>query len=125
MYFAHWINVHLEQPDLQSSRITETHACWIFVLLSRVEDHISADDMSLLRNLARASLALLKVLLRKRNLENKAEEILEVSRQAEGKRDDANMSERSCWIIITAIAGIWGQRDLWMDVDSALVGLSS
>ena len=178
MYFAHWINVHLEQADLGSSRITETHARWIFVLLSRVEDYISADDMSLLRNLARASLALLKVLLRKRNLENNGEEICRKGhspslpdaasasdhlptrphpqspstsskplsptspqsrpsimsaagqgfpspRRQAGAERDADISERSCWIIITAIAGIWGQRDLWMDVDSVLAGLSS
>jgi hypothetical protein len=122
MYFTHWINVHLAQPDLLSSRVTETHAHWIFVLLSRVEDYMSADDMSLLRNLARASLALLKELMRRRNLGDKFEEISKIGREEE--RDDFYMSERSCWIIITAVAGVWGQRDLWMDVDSMLANLT-
>jgi len=123
MYFTHWINVHLTQPDLLSSRVTETHARWIFVLLSRVEDYISADDMSLLRNLARACLAFLKELIRARSLGDKSEEALKVGR-GEVEREDCYMSERSCWIIITAVAGVWGQQDLWMDVDSMLTGLT-
>src|ERR1700733_7803407 len=55
MYFAHWFNLYLQQPDPTSLPL-EAHARWIFALLSKVEDHISADDMSLLRNLARACL---------------------------------------------------------------------
>jgi hypothetical protein len=124
MYFTHWVNVHLAQPDVLSSRITETHARWIFVLLSRVEDYISADDMSLLRNLARASLRLLKELMQKRNLGDSAAEILEVSGEEVMERDNVNVSERSCWIIITAVAGVWGQRDLWLDVESMLADLT-
>lgn len=122
MYFTHWINVHLAQPDLSSSRMSEVHARWIFVLLSRVDDYITADDISLLRNLARASLALLKELMQKKHLHD-AEQVSKVS-QDEEEYDDLNMSERSCWILITAIAGVWGQKDLWMDVDTMLAGLT-
>jgi hypothetical protein len=124
MYFTHWINVHLAQPDVLSSRMTESHARWIFVLLSRVEDHILADDTSLLRNLARASIALLKQSIRKRNLGDKAEGTLKVGGEDMVERKDHHMSERSCWIIITTIASVWGQRDLWMDVDAMLAGLT-
>jgi len=124
MYFTHWINVHLAQPDVFSSRMTESHARWIFVLLSRVEDHILADDMNLLRNLARASIALLKQSIWRRDLGDKAEEALKVGGEDVVERKDHYMSERSCWIIITTIASVWGQRDLWMDVDTMLAGLT-
>ncbi|KAG6833939.1 hypothetical protein H0H87_007950 [Tephrocybe sp. NHM501043] len=48
MYFTHWINVHLQRPD-PSSRPIETHARWIFALLTKVDEVlISPDDMNLL-----------------------------------------------------------------------------
>jgi len=30
------------------------------------------------------------------------------------------MSEVSCWMTISAVVGIWGQRDLWDDAEEAL-----
>ena len=32
-------------------------------------------------------------------------------------------SERSCWVLLGTIIGVWGQLDLWDDVDSMLRGL--
>ncbi|KAJ6628856.1 hypothetical protein B0H10DRAFT_1989530 [Mycena sp. CBHHK59/15] len=103
MYFTHWTNLHM-QAD-KPCRVTQTHARWIFVLLSRVDEYISADDMHLLRNLARAYLALLKELTG-----NKTER--------EALVDDIN--PRCCWLIISTVVGIWGQRDLWMDAEDML-----
>jgi len=123
MYFSHWINTQLEQPENPPFRMTETHARWIFVLLSRIEDFISADDMSLLRNLARSCLAFLKELMRTQTTHADSE-----TPQVTGGEDTGvhktYMSERSCWFIITAVAGVWGQRDLWMDAEAMLAGLS-
>ena len=120
MYFTHWINLHSEQPQDQVSRITETHARWIFVLLSRVDDHVSADEMSLLRSLARACMALLKqsLLLSKRPAEQE-------SYSEPSLMDKTDMSESSCWIVITAIIGIWGQRDLWSDAEQILADVEN
>ncbi|KII94944.1 hypothetical protein PLICRDRAFT_96767 [Plicaturopsis crispa FD-325 SS-3] len=117
MYFTHWINLHLRQPDPPSSCLTETHARWIFVLLSRIEEHITADDMSLLRDLARACLALLK---EHRQRQSKAADETAVTSPDAAVSD---MSERSCWIIISAVVEVWGQRDLWMDAESSLTGI--
>jgi hypothetical protein len=110
MYFAHWINLHLDQPYPPSSYLTETHARWIFVLLSRVEDYITADDMSLLRSVARSCLSLLKRLLQK-------------GTPAQGNLAESQMGERSCWMIISLIASIWGQQDLWVEAKDMLAGL--
>ena len=109
MYFAHWFNLYLQQPD-PASRPLEAHARWIFSLLAKVEDHVSADDMSLLRNLARACLGLLKELIKTRT-----------SNDADSPGDEQEiMSERACWIIVCIIVGVWAQRDLWVDAEDML-----
>lgn len=107
MYFTHWIQLHLKAPELDNHLPTESHARWIFALLSRIDEHISADDMSLLRNLARACLGLLKVIKRRQ-------------KSVDGERNSAGMGETSCWLIVTTVADIWKQRDLWMDAETML-----
>ena len=104
MYFTHWITLSLEQPHPRHTSINETHARWIFALLSRVEDYVSADDMHLLRNLIRACLELLK-------------DTIQNAKQAASSVSSETMSVRSCWIIITIVVDHWAQRDLWMDAE--------
>ncbi|KAJ7682598.1 hypothetical protein DFH06DRAFT_298920 [Mycena polygramma] len=101
MYFTHWTNLHMQPAKL--CRVTSAHARWIFFLLSRVDDHISADDMHLLRNLARAYLALLKDLI-----------------TAKTERVTEDIDPGCCWLIISTVVGIWGQRDLWMDAEDMI-----
>ncbi|CCM05565.1 uncharacterized protein FIBRA_07792 [Fibroporia radiculosa] len=111
MYFTHWINLHFEQGPETSFQFTNAHARWIFVLLSHVEDYITADETSLLRNLARACLSLIE----------ERERLRTRSSTDEGSSDgQTHMDERSCWMVVTAVAGIWGQRDLWMDAEAML-----
>ena len=113
MYFAHWISLYLQQPD-PASRPLEAHARWIFTLLSKVGDQVSADDMNLLRNLARACLGLLKGSIQTRtSTEDAGQEV----------HGGIYMSERSCWIIICIIVGVWAQRDLWVEAEDMLKAL--
>jgi hypothetical protein len=116
MYFAHWFNLYLQQPD-PAARPLESHARWIFALLTKVEDHISADDMSLLRNLARACLGLLKELIKTRTSLVKSEDLDLPNLEGD---DQEIMSERACWIIVCTVVGFWAQRDLWMDTEEML-----
>lgn len=115
MYFSYWINLNLEQPQQQNSFINECHAKWIFVLLSRVDEFVSAEEMSQLRSLARACMGLLKQTLTHsnktsvRNVYSDSEVI-----------DEVQMGASSWWIIITAVVGIWGQHDLWSDAENVL-----
>ncbi|KAH6915067.1 hypothetical protein BKA70DRAFT_1396353 [Coprinopsis sp. MPI-PUGE-AT-0042] len=111
MYFTHWLNCHLQHSDSVSYLPRESHARWIFSLLSRIDDHISADDMSLLRNLARACLGLLDHLIARRILPRVG---------ASSSQDLDLMTERSCWIILSLIVNVWKQRDLWMDAANIL-----
>ncbi|KAK0490796.1 hypothetical protein IW261DRAFT_1601581 [Armillaria novae-zelandiae] len=111
MYFTHWINLHLDdERSPPFPRLAEVHAQWIFFLLTRVDDYISADDMSSLRNLARACLALLKILLHE---------------EQEARPNGSSIGKSSCWIIISTVAGIWGQQDLWMDAEGMLNSIGS
>ncbi|KZT13029.1 uncharacterized protein LAESUDRAFT_710129 [Laetiporus sulphureus 93-53] len=113
MYFTYWINLQLEHPNSQHE-ISETHARWMFVLLSRVEDYISADEMSLLRNLARACIRWIG--------ESKRLQDVEATTESPAPAP-SRMDERSCWMVITAVVGIWGQKDLWMDAEAVLAKL--
>ncbi|KAG1907001.1 uncharacterized protein F5891DRAFT_1099835 [Suillus fuscotomentosus] len=109
MYFAHWLNIHLQHPAEPTFTILESHARWMFVLLAKVEDFISADDMSQLRSLARACLELL---------------VRRLKAEKPGVPDNVSsnigMTDASCWIIFTAVSGIWGQSDLWRDAEKSL-----
>ncbi|KAJ4001837.1 hypothetical protein F5050DRAFT_1796386 [Lentinula boryana] len=101
MYFTYWIDQHLtkdRQPPFP--RLTRAHFQWVFTLLTRVDDYISADDMNLLRNLTRTCIALLKVIIY----------------AGEDNADD----QAACWMIISVVIGIWGQRDLWIDAEEML-----
>ena len=100
MYFTHWIQLYLKAPQVDHAP-TESHARWIFALLSQVDEHVSADDMNLLRNLARACLGLLKD-MRGRSLSSQG------------------MGEIACWFVVTIVADVWKQRDLWTDAESIL-----
>ncbi|PPQ65933.1 hypothetical protein CVT26_010695 [Gymnopilus dilepis] len=115
MYFTHWINLYIKAPDRSPHLPTESHARWIFSLLSRIDEHVSADDMNLLRNLARSCIALLKIIK-----QQQASLSQNSTRQSHNK-----MKEASCWIIITAIVSTWKQRDLWMDAEDMIRRLDS
>lgn len=113
MYFTHWMNLHLRQPHMllsaSPSGLSESHARWMFSLLSKVDEFVSADDMHLLRNLARACIDVIKA-LRKVGTTTSAS-------------IGNSMSERACWTIFTLVADFWAQRDLWMDAESVLGGV--
>ena len=110
MYFAYWINVYLDEPTPRMCPITETHARWMFALLSRVEDFVTADEQSTLRNLARACMQLIK-----ERLQDKTD-----SNPPSPSKEPATIGLTSCWMIITVVIGMWGQRDLWSDAEEML-----
>ncbi|KDR83932.1 hypothetical protein GALMADRAFT_54455 [Galerina marginata CBS 339.88] len=110
MYFTHWINTYVKPLGSSAHLPLECHARWIFFLLSRVDEYVAADDMNLLRNLARACISLLKLIKQQQKSSPWNSEIT----------SPRKMEQSSCWIIITTIAGVWKQRDLWMDAEDIL-----
>ncbi|KAH0839943.1 hypothetical protein J3R83DRAFT_897 [Lanmaoa asiatica] len=117
MYFTHWINVHLQNSSDPLTTISISHGRWIFALLTKVEDQLSADEMNLLRNLARACLGLVQR-YRDKHARNNAE--LEGASSPVLVENTTHMSGASCWMVFTAVAGYWGQRDLWADAEATL-----
>jgi hypothetical protein len=124
MYFAHWINLHLEDDTPQKYVVTEAHARWMFVLLARVDEYISADEASTLRSLARGCISLVRLRMEERAAApaTKTEEVVEGERVT---RAGDVISESSCWMIITAVIGVWAQRDLWQDAETMLAGVAT
>lgn len=43
----------------------------------------------------------------------------------EPSQESPMIDETSCWMAITAIIGVWGQTDLWMDAESMLSKVDS
>lgn len=100
--------------------MTETHARWMFSLLTRISDFVSSDDMNLLRNFVRACISLLGVLVQKRVSSGGPEEFEKLA----FAESSTAISEQSCWIIVSIAIGVWAQWDLWGDVESTLRGIS-
>jgi len=121
MYFTSWIHRYLHEPNLPNYQITDTHARWICSLLLRVDIYISADDMSVLRNLARACFAFTKIAISERP----RSVCSEVKKSVKPTRATQPMGEQACWLIVSGIVGIWGQKDLWIDAEDQFVSTSS
>jgi hypothetical protein len=143
MYFTHWFNLYLESLDgdtdnnngTSAHTPTDVHMRWVFALLTRVDLFCSADDISCLRNLARACLALISVVRRSKLRSpplSAHRELMDNSTETEASTketnvalltlegDPRNLSECSMWVIFCAVTSIWGQRDLWDDAEETL-----
>jgi survival motor neuron (SMN) interacting protein 1 (SIP1) len=144
MYFTHWFNLYLGSLDANSNNDdkttgtyapTDIHMRWIFALLTRIDLFCSADEMSCLRNLARACLALISVVRRRkvgssqpsaddeqtdRTTEMDTSGAETYTTRLDSSGDHKTLSECSIWVVFCAVTSIWGQRDLWDDADEAL-----
>jgi len=113
MYFGYWIDQYL-QHHKTTDRMTVTHARWVFALLSRVDEQLCSDEIHTLRVLARRFIALLG---------DASDSGIEEGEEDSSQDLNAPMSRGACWMTITTIADFWGQKDLWMDAESALQAL--
>ena len=104
MYFVYWFNLYLDGPQGHIYQPTESHARWMFALLTRIDDRISGDDIALLRSLVRVCIAILK--------RSRGQRLVPSGKDA--------IRERSCWIIISTVVDMWEQRDLWMGAEEML-----
>lgn len=131
MYFSYWINQHLEyvesgQASSPFSHLSQNHARWMFALLSRVDEHLTSDELSTLRNLARACIAFIKDLNKNNGTSTTSDSDGNLGGSSGvrwvGDPSDAPLDERACWMIITIVTDFWHQKDLWMDAENALNG---
>lgn len=97
----YWLTQPHVLPDKSRNyAIDPFHSHWLFALLAHLDRQLLGDDISVLRILARASLA---CIIQSRVTTNPSEQ------QCENSLED----ELGAWMIICAIVGIWGQHDLW------------
>ncbi len=144
MYFTHWFNLYLQSLDANSNNDNKTtstytptdiHMRWVFALLTRIDLFCSADEIACLRSLARACLALISVVRRRkvgspqssaRNGQVDGTTETETSgaethmTPPDSGGDHKTLSESSMWFVFCAVTSTWGQRDLWDDADEAL-----
>lgn len=83
--------------------IHPVHARWLFAILAQLDRQLSSDDIASLRTLARVCM---RCIARVRS---------QVDYLCDEKSDTLE-AEMGAWMIITAVAGVWGQRDLWNEV---------
>jgi Survival motor neuron (SMN) interacting protein 1 (SIP1) len=143
MYFTHWFNLYLESLDNDTDNKssicaytpTDVHMRWVFALLTRIDIFCSADEISCLRSLARACLALISLVRRRKPRDNPPfdhHEETDNSTETKTSRterdvaphpleeDPRRLSECSMWVVFCAVTSIWGQRDLWNDAEESL-----
>ena len=154
-WFSVWITVHsdaLEESWVQSSgdesgngkdgsgpasnndtasstRVIEgIHQRWMFALLGMLDTELVGNDISTLRELARAAIRLAQVLTKREGHPmvppgesvgdgTASEEEAPASAAGDG---GTQTTVASCWMIVGAIAGVWCQWDIWDEAREAL-----
>lgn len=100
----------MQHPQFTHQAVTRaaihpTHARWLFAILAQLDRQLSSDNIASLRTLARVCM---KCIARVRS---------QVDYLCDEKSDTLE-AEMGAWMIITAVAGVWGQRDLWDEVQA-------
>ncbi|KAH7102926.1 hypothetical protein BKA62DRAFT_636885 [Auriculariales sp. MPI-PUGE-AT-0066] len=119
-YYRHWLTCAAERRH-PHAYLAPAHGRWLFALLAQTDGMLRADDMSHLRELARAVIALLRA---ERNADDEADSGDEGAQERARRSEDdcAGIGQNACWMVVAAIAGVWAQRDLW---DEAVTVMSS
>jgi hypothetical protein len=126
--------------------IEGVHQRWMFALLGVLDSELVGNDVSTLRVLARAAIRLIQLLAKDDvNAAPPSEDILggggggdtvdpegvAVVRDA-SPTFTANVNDggaqstmAGCWMVVAAIVGVWGQRDIWDEAQEALSASSS
>jgi Survival motor neuron (SMN) interacting protein 1 (SIP1) len=112
------------------------HQRWMFALLGMLESQLVGNDISTLRVLARAAIRLVQVITK--DDVNPVQEadgppgVSDVEGVVNGRDDEeaspaaaakagrAQSTIAGCWMVVAAIVGIWGQRDIWDEAREAL-----
>ncbi|KAG9104203.1 hypothetical protein FRC06_004628 [Ceratobasidium sp. 370] len=135
MFIAHWIRKSLENisstmpphPLTRPFYFPRHHQQWAFALLAQLDTSLRSEEISHLRELARACIAAIREDL---DLDGPVEVEVDAGasftedRQDEttpAKPDSARYAHLTgTWMIVGAIASVWGQRDMWEHAEEAL-----
>ncbi|KAF8306462.1 hypothetical protein DL93DRAFT_2172057 [Clavulina sp. PMI_390] len=145
MFYEYWMRQALDGEDValytpstnQASSSTEPiaqpiispfHLQWLLALLTRYQnDLMDSNHMSNLRSLARASIALICVSLeRERTMRT---DLVHATPHRgsnppddgyNGKQRDGPSGRAGLWMVVAAVATVWGQADLWDEANDSL-----
>ncbi|KZW04237.1 hypothetical protein EXIGLDRAFT_828151 [Exidia glandulosa HHB12029] len=107
-YYKHWV----ERAAARELMLRPAHGRWMFALLAHIDEQLLADEMSILRQVAKACISLLKVDLDQGEEADSADE---------GEASDSTGIGRSaCWLVVGAVALGFAQRDLWDEAANVL-----
>lgn len=121
--FPYWLAHRVSIPDSQQNKtggerggevVQPLHARWMFALLLRLDGRLVSEEISTLRTLARACVAAITLSrIRRKAVRSriKADQSQQEQEESQGMRRD----EAGAWMVVTIIASVWGQSDLWDD----------
>ncbi|KAH7343420.1 survival motor neuron interacting protein 1-domain-containing protein [Rhizoctonia solani] len=128
MFIAHWIRRSLDYappPKPRPAHFPKHHQQWTFSLLAHLDTGLRSEEISHLRELARACIAVVKA-----DLESEGPAIVDQdvvggsgAGNSKGGGERKYIHLTGAWMIIAAIASIWGQRDMWQNTEEALADL--
>ncbi|WFD32500.1 hypothetical protein MSPP1_003548 [Malassezia sp. CBS 17886] len=98
----------IQQPHFTASSRTAlhpAHAQWIFFLLARLDRRLTGEQIAVLRSLARTCAM---CIIRLRGARARA-----LAPDAVAMGADTLKQESGAWVVVTIVAGVWGQTDLW------------
>lgn len=106
----YWITIPTSGPSQEPSLVAlnDFLSQWCFSLLAKLDARLISDEISILRTLARSCIAAISLRRTERGV----------------GANDADQ-EAGAWMIITIIAGVWGQSDMWTDAEEEMTRLQA
>jgi hypothetical protein len=96
--------------------IAGVHHRWMFSLMGVLDDHLTGQDISILRTLARACIQVAKYTSQSPTIPTSESVDGEMNDEADGRGADS----AGLWMVVAAVVGIWGQRDIWDEAKSEM-----
>lgn len=118
--FPYWIAHRVVIPDSQTKPgersegevLQPLHSRWLFALLLKLDGRLVSEEISTLRTLARACVAAITL----SRIRRKAVQSRSNKQESQGSdKERTRLDEAGGWMVVTIVAGVWGQSDLWDD----------
>ena len=140
MFIAYWIRNSLEGTTAPSQTLSRPfhfprhHQQWAFALLTQLDTSLRSEEISHLREVARACIAAIREdLVLDGPVIVEADSGVELIDTAVSSRTPVNPYLGNdnpryghlvgAWMVVGAIASVWGQRDMWQDAEETLAEL--
>lgn len=117
-HLPYWIMIPLSGSEVHHlspvlPALSPTLSQWCFAALAKLELWLTSDEISVLRTLARASIA--SITLRRMRMLSSQPHMPVIDTEAES----------GAWTVVAIVAGVWGQNDLWQAAEQALASLNA